>query len=153
MELKIGNKYNVKVSKIIKVGIIVELDDGSTQLIHVSNISNKYVSNIEDFVTVGNTYEATCQEGKINATELTLRPLNLEAKRSNFNHKERNNVFNEHKDERKQHSHDNCSTTQDNDDLDSMIASMNKDYEDKIRSRRKDRYNNKKKYKNRREDY
>ena len=154
MDFQIGNKYKVKVVKIIKVGAIVELEDGTTELIHLSNVSNQYVSRIDDFISVGDTYEATCQEGKTKPTELTLRPLNLTCKVNELHSTFRRDKCHSKCDETKITEISNSHVTESNNsNLDRMIACMNQDFEDKMRSKRKNRYDNKKKYKHRKEDY
>lgn len=64
MVLEKDKYYLVKVVKIIKSGAIVELDDGSTHLVHVSQIASKYVSDPSKFVAEGVFYSAKCVEGK-----------------------------------------------------------------------------------------
>ncbi len=64
MVLEKDKYYLVKVVKLIKSGAIVELDDGSTQLVHVSQIASKYVSDPAKFVEEGVFYSAKCVEGK-----------------------------------------------------------------------------------------
>lgn len=64
MVLEKDKYYLVKVVKLIKSGAIVELDDGSTQLVHASQIGRKYVSDPSKFVEEGVFYSAKCVEGK-----------------------------------------------------------------------------------------
>ena len=70
MELVIGNKYECKATKILPYGAVMEMEDGSTQLLHISNISYKYVSDVEDFIQVGKTYTVRAVKGKV---EITLK--------------------------------------------------------------------------------
>lgn len=150
MDFQIGNKYKVKVVKIIKVGAIVELEDGTTELIHLSNVSNQYVSRIDDFISVGDTYEATCQEGKTKPFELTLRPLDLKPiKQDKIKQVFSSQVKSDHSKET------SISKSNTKSSLDDMIAMMNEDYDDKFSSRKLDRYHRKQHYKNKhnRRDY
>ena len=64
MVLEKDNYYLVQVVKLIKSGAIVELDDGSTQLVHVSQIASKYVSDPSKFLEEGVYYSAKCIEGQ-----------------------------------------------------------------------------------------
>ena len=156
MDFQIGNKYKVKVVKIIKVGAIVELEDGTTELIHLSNVSNQYVSRIDDFISVGDTYEATCQEGKTKPTELTLRPLNLTCKVDDVDHTAHRDKLQSNYDEIKDAEISDGPVTKSKSnmsDLDEMIAYLDQDVDNKMRLKRKNRYDNKKKYKHRKEDY
>lgn len=77
MEIQLNQKYTVKVIKIIKCGCIVELDDKSTQLIHLSQISNQFVRCPEEFVSVGDVFEALGVPGVKNPVELSLKHLGL----------------------------------------------------------------------------
>lgn len=83
MELLLGQRYEVVVRYIKhKKGIIVEFVDNpeETAFIHVSRISDKFVANIEDFVTCGEILLAECVEGLAHPLELSLKHLNLESK-------------------------------------------------------------------------
>lgn len=83
MELELGKKYNVKVIKLLDFGIVVKMLDEPeycTELIHVSQISDKFVKNIESFVSVGNEYEAEAVSGngKGKDVQLSLKHLHIE---------------------------------------------------------------------------
>lgn len=76
MEFNVGDKHRVTVQKILNGGIIVSLDNGETEFIHKSKISNDFIVNIEDFVSIGDVYTASVIVGKNMPTELTLREDN-----------------------------------------------------------------------------
>ncbi len=76
MSLELGKVYNVTVSRIIERGVVVAVSGySSTGFIHISEISDKYVTSISDFVTVGETYEAICID-TVKAS-FSLKPLKL----------------------------------------------------------------------------
>lgn len=77
MELEVGKDYHVIVINIVKSGAIVQLDDGSTALIHISRISDKFVADIRDFVQVRGEYVARGVEGSARPVELSLKHLDL----------------------------------------------------------------------------
>ncbi len=52
-DYKIGSIIKCQVSGIEKYGIFVSVDSWYSGLIHISEISNGYVKNIEDFVKIG----------------------------------------------------------------------------------------------------
>ena len=52
---KVGDIVKGCVTGIEKYGIFVNLDNYYTGLIHISEISEKFVSNINDYVTIGET--------------------------------------------------------------------------------------------------
>lgn len=87
MTLEVGKKYHVIVINIVKSGIVVQLDDGSTALIHISRISDKFVADIREFVNIRDEFEALGVEGLSRPVELSLRHLNL---RRNVNRDNRN---------------------------------------------------------------
>lgn len=77
MNLEVGKKYEVTVVNIVPVGAVVELEDHSTELVHISNIADCYVSDVANFVQVGVKYTATCEEGKSKPIQLSFIPLGL----------------------------------------------------------------------------
>lgn len=77
MELEVGKDYHVIVINIVKSGAIVRLDDGSTALIHISRISDKFVSEIRDFVQIRGEYVARGVPGAARPVELSLQHLDL----------------------------------------------------------------------------
>jgi predicted RNA-binding protein with RPS1 domain len=81
MELKIGESYEVEVIKLIKGGVIVLVNEfNDTSLIHISKISTGFVSNIEDYVNIGDSLVAECVPSDIKGAELSLLQLNLKPK-------------------------------------------------------------------------
>lgn len=114
MNLQIGNTYDVTVVKILPVGAVVRLEDGSTELVHISNIADCYISDVADFVSVGNEYVATCEEGNNRPIQLSFKPLGLKSQRVDSD--ERSNY---HKPATK------------NANLDEMIDSANSSYAEK----------------------
>lgn len=77
MELQLGQTYKVEVIKLIQYGCVVRMEDGSTELIHLSQISNQFVKNVEEFVSIGNVFEAQGVPGLKNPVQLSLKHLNL----------------------------------------------------------------------------
>lgn len=53
MELVVGAILDGKVTGITKFGAFVALPGGKSGLVHISNISDSYVNNINDFLSVG----------------------------------------------------------------------------------------------------
>ena len=76
MEFQLGEQYPVVVQKILTGGIIVEFENGETEFIHKSKISNDFINDINEFVAVGEKYTATVVVGKNKPTELSLRDSN-----------------------------------------------------------------------------
>lgn len=55
MQLEVGKIYEGKVTGITKFGAFVELEKGTTGMVHISEIANTYVSEIKDHLTEGQT--------------------------------------------------------------------------------------------------
>ena len=75
MHAEAGKKCKGKVVSITKFGAFVRLEDGSNGLIHISQVSTAYVSDVHEYLSVGQEVEATVlsvdERGRI---ALTLRP-------------------------------------------------------------------------------
>lgn len=85
MELQLGQTYKVEVIKIIDYGCVVRLEDRSTELIHLSQISPKFVKHVEEFVSIGDVFEAQGVPGLKNPVQLSLKHLNLVSPYANAN--------------------------------------------------------------------
>lgn len=117
MELQLGQKYQVRVVKIMPRYVVVELEDKSTQIIHVSKIANCFVKDISDFVSVDTVYEAEAVEGTAHPVELSLKHLDLKSTAPAIKKE-----FKQHRPTKQNH------TT----NLDDMIARSNSDLNDKF---------------------
>ena len=82
MKLTVGETYNVKIEKILSYGAIVKMEDDSTQLIHISNISDKFVKDVGDYVTVGDIIKADCIKGNVKPEELSIKAYTKNVKPS-----------------------------------------------------------------------
>lgn len=87
MQLEIGKTYEVTVVDTLPVGAVVEMEDGKTELVHISNIADCYVRNVADFVSIGQKYVATCEEGLKRPIQLTFKPLRLESNARHLNNR------------------------------------------------------------------
>ena len=68
MSIEIGKIVEGKVSGISKFGAFVDLPDGSTGMVHISEVSQSYVSEINDFLSIGETVKVkvlSSENGKI----------------------------------------------------------------------------------------
>lgn len=77
MNLEIGSQYQVTVIKIVQCGAIVEAEDGSTHLIHVSKLSTKYVSDVSTIVNVGDKLTVVGIQGTARPVELSLKDAEI----------------------------------------------------------------------------
>lgn len=55
MAIEVGAKLQGKISGITKFGAFVDLEEGKTGLVHISEVSSQYVNDINDILSVGDT--------------------------------------------------------------------------------------------------
>ena len=69
MSIEVGNKLKGKVTGIKKFGAFVELPEGKSCLVHISEVADNYVENVEDHLSVGDEVEVKvltiADDGKI----------------------------------------------------------------------------------------
>lgn len=69
MSIEVGSKLQGKVTGITNFGAFVELPDGSTGLVHISEVADNYVKDINDHLKVGDHVEVKVinveKDGKI----------------------------------------------------------------------------------------
>ena len=78
---KIGDTIKGKITGIQKYGIFVAVDNEYTGLIHISEISNAFVKNIEDYISPDELIEARIIEIDEENKHLKLSIKNFNAKR------------------------------------------------------------------------
>ncbi|PYZ91557.1 RNA-binding protein S1 [Salipaludibacillus keqinensis] len=64
MSIEVGSKYQGKVTGITNFGAFVELPGGATGLVHISEVADSYVKEINEFLSVGD--------------EVTVKVMNVE---------------------------------------------------------------------------
>ncbi|WAA09475.1 S1 domain-containing RNA-binding protein [Fervidibacillus albus] len=69
MSIEVGSKLRGKVTGITNFGAFVELPGGSTGLVHISEVADTYVKDINDYLKVGDEVEVKVmnveKDGKI----------------------------------------------------------------------------------------
>ncbi len=69
MSIEVGSKLQGKVTGITNFGAFVELSEGSTGLVHISEVADNYVKDINDHLKVGDLVEVKVinveKDGKI----------------------------------------------------------------------------------------
>lgn len=142
MDIIVGDRYHVKVVAVKERLVVVEFEDSSTSIIHISKIANCFVKDINDFIAVGDELIAEAIKSDEKPFELSLKHLNLKPK-----HKpekvEPKDYFEYKQQDRLNHSFDRKSS----DKLEQMISSSNEAYIDKARSNSRNRRMNKRKHK------
>ncbi|HDF1772623.1 TPA: RNA-binding protein S1 [Staphylococcus aureus] len=69
MSIEVGNKLKGKVTGIKKFGAFVELPEGKSGLVHISEVADNYVENVEEHLSVGDEVDvkvlSIADDGKI----------------------------------------------------------------------------------------
>lgn len=72
MQEETGKKVKGKVTGITNFGAFIKLEDGRSGLVHISQVSDDYVSDVHDFLTVGQEVEPSIlsvdEKGRISFT-------------------------------------------------------------------------------------
>lgn len=133
MGLEIGKFVDVEVIRIIDKGAVVRLEDGHTELIHLSKISNKFVRDVNDYLAVGDRLKAEVIKGTYKEAELSIKYLALSPNKKEeekYNEKPFENVKPQKSyNQAKKESFPQMS-------LDDMIKQSNKQFDDKFRGKR-----------------
>lgn len=146
MGLEIGKFVDVEVIRIIDKGAVVRLEDGHTELIHLSKISNKFVRDVNDYLAVGDRLKAEVVKGTYKESELSIKYLDLSPKNKEEKTNEKpveNAKPQKSYDQAKKGSFPQMS-------LDDMIKQSNKQFDDKFRGKREFTKKNKNYRKNKR---
>lgn len=86
--LELNKKYNVSVLKVLDKGLIVSIENSSdTAFIHISKLSYEYISDINEFAKIGDTFEALCVNG-LGKLELSIKACTP----NRYNKKAKNSV-------------------------------------------------------------
>ncbi|MFC5559982.1 S1 domain-containing RNA-binding protein [Ureibacillus thermophilus] len=78
MSIEVGSKLQGKVTGITNFGAFVELPDGKTGLVHISEVADNYVKDINDHLKVGDIVEVKVlnveEDGKIGLSIRKAKP-------------------------------------------------------------------------------
>ena len=102
MSMEVGSKLTGKVTGVKNFGAFVELPEGKSGIVHISEVADSYVENVADHLKVGDEVEVKVltigQDGKISlsikkakdrpkkpvATKVEKKPEDFEKQLSNF---------------------------------------------------------------------
>ena len=132
MGLEIGKFVDVEVIRIIDKGAVVRLEDGHTELIHLSKISNRFVRDVKDYLSLGDRLKAEVVKGTYKESELSIKYLDLSPKKKEEKTNEKpveNAKPQKSYNQAKKESFPQMS-------LDDMIKQSNKQFDDKFRGKR-----------------
>lgn len=78
MQLEVGKILEGKVTGITKFGVFVDLGEGKTGMVHISEVASTYVKEIRDFVNDGDTVKVKIlnisEDGKIGLSMKQAKP-------------------------------------------------------------------------------
>lgn len=79
MQAEAGRTCKGKVTGITKFGAFVRLEDGNSGLIHISQVSDVYVSDVQEFLSVGQEVEprilSVDEKGRISLTLIGVKEV------------------------------------------------------------------------------
>lgn len=133
MSVSVGDIVDGKVTGITKFGAFVEIEPGTSGLVHISQISNQYVDKVENFLEVDQ--EVTCkilsnEDGKLSLSikECQEKPVEETIEYQDFN------------------SSNNESTSPEFDEIMAKFLKQSNERLDSIRQRNNKRNKKKRKY-------
>ncbi|MGO2082808.1 S1 domain-containing RNA-binding protein [Vagococcus sp.] len=134
MSIEVGVKLPGKVSGITNFGAFVDLGDGKTGLVHISEVSNSFVKDINDCLTVGDAVEVKVMsigdDGKIG---LSIKRANEEKQPERKREYKRTNF----KSDRGNTSRKPAAPAQKKETFDTLMSSFLKDSDDRLSSLRR----------------
>jgi S1 RNA binding domain protein len=93
MSIEVGSKLQGKVTGITNFGAFVELPDGSTGLVHISEVADNYVKDINDHLKVGDQVEVKVlnveKDGKIGLSIKKAKDRPEPEKKHSYSHSQR----------------------------------------------------------------
>ena len=90
MSIEVGSKLLGKVTGITNFGAFVELPEGSTGLVHISEVADTYVKDINDYLKVGDEVEVkVLNVGKDGKIGLSIKKAKDQGNNRPTNHRKR----------------------------------------------------------------
>ncbi|WP_165005249.1 MULTISPECIES: S1 domain-containing RNA-binding protein [unclassified Enterococcus] len=139
MSIEVGAKLQGKVSGITNFGAFIDLGSGKTGLVHISEVSNGYVKDIHDVLSVGD--EVTVKvisvndDGKIG---LSIRKAQEQPAETGEEHRPKKFQQKDPRDNRSRSTQkkpfSRSQTTNNKEDFDSLMSSFLKDSDDRLTS-------------------
>ena len=74
MQFSVGEILNGKVTGLTNFGAFIELPEGKTGMVHISEVSTSFVNDIKDFLKIGQEVKVKVlnisEDGKISSAEM-----------------------------------------------------------------------------------
>ncbi|AVL00518.1 S1 domain-containing RNA-binding protein [Pediococcus inopinatus] len=137
MAIEVGSKVSGKVSGITNFGAFIDLGDHKTGLVHISEVSNGFVKDIHDVLTVGDTVTVKVltvgDDGKIGLSIRKAEEQPAQEQHSNSTHSNHagHTTSSHHSSKPSSHyqGHSNNSHHEEPKDFDSLLSGFLKDSE------------------------
>lgn len=140
MAIEVGAKLQGKVSGITNFGAFVDLGSGKTGLVHISEVSNGFVKDINDVLKVGDEVTVIVtnvgDDGKIGLSIRKAQPQPVQEKRE-FKPREDRPRQGQGQGPRKPFNRNNQQQANKKEDFDSLMSSFLKDSDDRLSSLRR----------------
>lgn len=135
MSIEVGQKVEGKVTGITNFGAFVALPDNKSGLVHISEVAEGFVKDINDHFTVGDTVMVKIlkitPDGKINLSIRQAKEPEAETKTAPRQDRPK---FNDRKPQSRPAPNFNKQETSKKDDFDAMMSQFLKDSEDRLTS-------------------
>lgn len=96
MSVEVGDIIEGKVLNIMQYGVFVQLDEETKGLIHISEVSNKFVSDINTVLKKGQVVKVKVISNKKGKIALSIKQLESKDNNTNFKEKRFNNKREHH---------------------------------------------------------
>ncbi|MDD2430255.1 MAG: S1 RNA-binding domain-containing protein [Firmicutes bacterium] len=96
MSIEVGNVVEGKVTGITNFGAFVELGNGQTGLVHISEVADDYVQDINNYLKLNETVKVrvlSVKEGKIGLSIRKVESVNKERSRRNNRNQQPDKTF------------------------------------------------------------
>ncbi|WP_125567096.1 S1 domain-containing RNA-binding protein [Companilactobacillus insicii] len=89
MTVEVGSKTEGKVTGITNFGAFVDLGEGQSGMVHISEIANGYVKDIHDVLKVGDTVKVLVLNEKDHKIALSIKQATEQPRKPKYQHHER----------------------------------------------------------------
>lgn len=139
MAIEVGEKVDGKISGITNFGAFVDLGDHQTGLVHISEVSEGFVKDINDILSVGDEVKVKVLKIENKKISLSIRkavdkPKEVAHSHSKDNHHSGNKSFGDHHQNRRSGSsfNNNAKHSSKPADFDDLMAGFLKESEDRL---------------------
>lgn len=89
MTVEVGSKVEGKITGITNFGAFVDLGEGQSGMIHISEVASGYVKDIHDVLKVGDTVKVLVLNEKDHKIALSIKQATDQPKKPKYQHREK----------------------------------------------------------------